>query len=380
MRIALRTALATAAVAGVALTPVLTAGAAYAADAPTAGAPTAGASAAAEPKPHEIPLPNALVAQIRQIEPGVFTAQILQGDTTLGTLRAGTAPGNPAVDKKVFAGVEVTLTAQGKISAVVVDDGTGQDDELGELFARKDLGHDYKGLVYKKGGVLTAKIFKGEKQVGTLRTDRTQTRDEADFGGEMRVTLHWDGSLRATWLGDTDPSSPKPAPKAGTPLTQPKVTGCAVRQQFASVFPHWTLTLVNDKAKGPRAVLIDDKGTVAGTADRQHPVNGHVGLKIVDAGTYTPKFGQRSEGGDAPYAYVAFPKLPESCTERTAPAPGAQGGQTTVVPKGGVAAGAEFASQDGPSTQLLAAGAGAAAIAAAGLGFVVLRRRAEARV
>lgn len=59
-------------------------------------------------------------------------------------------------------------------------------------------------------------------------------------------------------------------------------------------------------------------------------------------------------------------------------------GQTSVIPRGGVAAGAEFgteaAGSQGGSTVLIAVGAGAASATAVGLGFVALRRRAAARV
>lgn len=54
------------------------------------------------------------------------------------------------------------------------------------------------------------------------------------------------------------------------------------------------------------------------------------------------------------------------------------GGQTTVVPKGAVAAGAEF-KQGGSDKGALIAG-GAAAAAAGGIGFVALRRRSAARI
>lgn len=116
---------------------------------------------------------------------------------------------------------------------------------------------------------------------------------------------------------------------------------------------------------------------------------------IKGANTSTPQLGQRTQGGDTPYLWTAFPKLPKGCEKEsgtstpapsaTTPAPAGNTGtttntgQTTVVPKGGVAAGAELGTE-GADTALLAAGAGAASLAAAGLGFVVLRRRSAAHV
>ncbi|MEU1073927.1 MULTISPECIES: hypothetical protein [unclassified Streptomyces] len=65
-----------------------------------------------------------------------------------------------------------------------------------------------------------------------------------------------------------------------------------------------------------------------------------------------------------------------------APAPAAQTGATgvQVVPKGAVAAGAEIeGGGKDDNTVLVAGGAGLASVGAAGLGFVALRRRADAR-
>ncbi|MEU7025555.1 hypothetical protein AB0A60_02570 [Streptomyces sp. NPDC046275] len=183
----------------------------------------------------------------------------------------------------------------------------------------------------------------------------------------------------------------KPAPAAGTVLSGPTVRGCTVTETIASVFPYWTVTLTHDVKAGPRAVLKDAKGAVLAAVDRGHPADVANGLKIKGADTAAPVFGQHSNGGaSAPYQWTDFPKLPKGCataptatptttataTPAPAPATGTQGGQTTVVPKGGVAAGAEFGTvEQGNDTALLASGAGAAAVVAAGLGFTAMRRR-----
>ncbi|MFB6631411.1 hypothetical protein ACFCWY_16040 [Streptomyces sp. NPDC056362] len=186
--------------------------------------------------------------------------------------------------------------------------------------------------------------------------------------------------------------APDDAPAPGPVVT---VGECSVRQDVPSVFALMTVTLTRDLEKGPKAVLKDEAGRPVATVDRAHPADTGMGLTLKGADTVTPQLGQRTQGGDTPYAWTAFPKLPKGCEKDATPTPAPSvttpassggtgitvnnGGQTSVVPKGGVAAGAEFAAE-GDSTALIAVGAGAASLAAAGLGFVVLRRRAAGRV
>ncbi|MEU9803524.1 sortase-dependent protein [Streptomyces sp. NPDC051000] len=109
-------------------------------------------------------------------------------------------------------------------------------------------------------------------------------------------------------------------------------------------------------------------------------------------------------GGQIPWEGVSFPKPPEGCaaeptakpTATAKPTPAAKPAgatkpapsvstpalsthnvaQTSVLPKGGVAAGAEIAQENsGDTTALIAGGASTLALDAAGAGFVVLRRR-----
>ncbi|MFF4174017.1 hypothetical protein [Streptomyces sp. NPDC001744] len=208
--------------------------------------------------------------------------------------------------------------------------------------------------------------------------------------GRAVVVLEQDGGFAAYVPGSAKQAAPKPygttdtgrppAPTTGVPVT---VGECTVRQDIPSVFALMTVTLTNDLEKGPKAELKDEAGKVVVVADRARPKDLGTGIRIADANTTTPRLGQRTQGGDTPYRWTAFPKLPKGCGKKaagTAPAPSAgtgtpHGGQTSVVPKGGVAAGAEFGAGSG-SPAPVAAGVGAASLAAAGLGFVVLRRRA----
>ncbi|OAR23884.1 hypothetical protein A8W25_15450 [Streptomyces sp. ERV7] len=161
-------------------------------------------------------------------------------------------------------------------------------------------------------------------------------------------------------------------------------SGCTVTRIVPSVFgPGLSVKLTNGPA-GPKAQLRDAERKVRGSADRAHPLDGAMGVKIVGANTATPKLGQRTQGGNTPYKMSAFPSLPKGCATSTpataattpAPAPSAHTAGDRTVPRGGVAAGAEVKEQGGDKTALYAGGTGVAALGATG--FALLRRRRTA--
>ncbi|WP_331447836.1 hypothetical protein [Streptomyces xanthochromogenes] len=159
-------------------------------------------------------------------------------------------------------------------------------------------------------------------------------------------------------------------------------SGCTVTRVIDSVYPDVSSVKLTNGPAGPKAVLRDGAFKPIVTVDRAHPVNGDMGIRIDGADTATPRLGQRTQGG-VPFVYTAFPKLPAGCgasKAATTPAKPAvnTAAQTTVVPKGAVAAGAEF-KQGGSDKGALIVG-GAAVAAAGGLGFVVVRRRSAARI
>ncbi|MEU9066478.1 hypothetical protein AB0D60_06210 [Streptomyces sp. NPDC048306] len=124
--------------------------------------------------------------------------------------------------------------------------------------------------------------------------------------------------------------------------------------------------------------------------DRTHPkLPASAGFlaEILRPDSSHPQLRTNMEGGGHPASVTSFPSLPEGChftyptddSGRSAQSGASgQGGtvQTSVVPKGGVAAGYEAA--DGGDSALVAIGSAAAAAGAAGLAFVALRRRRPA--
>ncbi|QUW91454.1 hypothetical protein KE639_02656 [Streptomyces sp. V17-9] len=124
--------------------------------------------------------------------------------------------------------------------------------------------------------------------------------------------------------------------------------------------------------------------------DRTHPkLPASAGFlaEILRPNSSHPQLRTNMEGGGHPASVTSFPSLPEGCgftyqtddSGRSAQSGASgQGGtvQTSVVPKGGVAAGYEAA--DGGDSALVAIGSASAAAGAAGLAFVALRRRRPA--
>ncbi|MCM2412191.1 hypothetical protein [Streptomyces sp. RKAG290] len=100
--------------------------------------------------------------------------------------------------------------------------------------------------------------------------------------------------------------------------------------------------------------------------------------EILNPNSSAPRLRFNLEGGGHRAGYADFPKLPKGCSFQydtgsgTGHGSDTQSSQTSVVPKGSVAAGAEPAQSADP---VLIEVGGAAALGAAGLGFVVLRRR-----
>ncbi|SEC64470.1 hypothetical protein [Streptomyces sp. TLI_105] len=377
MRTALRTAIATALVAGVAITaPALAAGAAFAADGPTAVSPVTDAKSAAQPSAEpsaEAPAdPAAGPAAGTPAKPGTEPTAKPEAKPSAKPSEEAPAPATrgPKPGPAVMLG---PCTAEWVIAAA------------GPYDMTLTLTHDAK-----KGPKAVLKDANGTV-IATVDRDHP---DNARYG----LTIQ-DAHSRYPGLGDRPQGGvpytwhaftrlPVECFDASVPASVPELTGpvktgeCTVREVIAADFGRrWRIVLTNDLKKGPTAVMIDPDGQVMDAVDRDRPGLSPFGLRIKGADTLTPLLGQRVQSVETPKErWSDFPKLPKGCGEKGTPAgngniAATNTGQTSVIPQGGVAAGAEFATED-DSTALIAVGAGAASLAAAGLGFVVLRRRA----
>ncbi|MGP9019706.1 hypothetical protein ACT1U9_15080 [Streptomyces sp. BR1] len=175
-------------------------------------------------------------------------------------------------------------------------------------------------------------------------------------------------------------------------------SGCTVTEVARSAFGWGFSVKLTNGPSGWKAEQRDANLKVMASADRTHPNAGlGMGLKITGGDTATPKLGQRTQGGDTPYMWSSFPTMPKGCATTAKPttsttsttsstdktptsAPSADSaGQTTIVPKGAVAAGAEIKEQGTSDRTALYAG-GTAATALGAAGFTLLRRRRMNRV
>ncbi|MFF3841776.1 hypothetical protein [Streptomyces sp. NPDC001930] len=419
MRTALRTAITTALVAGVALTPAVAAGTAFAADGPAAAVPAATSPASPGVRSADVKPSDEVPA-----EAGPDAADTAKGTLVrTETLMTGTVAKIYKVNEQNH---RAELFREGNpvgVLEAVTRSVAGQDN--GEFFVLDADGttHNWTGNIAgpkpgtyrladgtvlqldKKDGRFGLQLIENGK--GRGYTYVTGVRSVWTFGRAV-VVLEQDGQFAAYIPGSSKQGAPQPVATGGPqtkpsaePSTEPTTGGSVV------VLGACTVSRTVDIGAGTKAELFmtrqgplaefsaaDDNGKdqVFAMVDRAHPsLPKSVGIvgRIIDPKSATPSLFTQVEGGPgAKGATHAFPKLPKGCTFETAPGGTSNGtagtgtgvttntGQTSVIPKGAVAAGAELGTED-DGTALLAAGAGAS-LAAAGLGFVVLRRRSAA--
>ncbi|MFG2643163.1 hypothetical protein ACGFYP_19610 [Streptomyces sp. NPDC048370] len=454
MRTALRTAVATALVAGVALTtPALTAGTAFAADAkPATGARTADAPGTLV---RTETLPGGTIAKIYKLGAVHHRAELFFEGNPVGVLDANSRPvagndngtffvlfedgrtlswvGNylpgakPGVYKLADGTVLELAKKDGRYGLQVIENGKGR----GFTYlngSRQVWTYGKAVVVLEEDGGFAAYIpgskaqaapapvgtgTPGGEHIGTrkladgtvgelwrkakghytlvLKTAAGKPRGSISAGGpggkaekgaqfgEMWVTLDNKGQV-GSWLNRN----------LGTDYND-RTKGCTVTRYSGSAFDELSLELVNSPS-GPLArIFHDDEGKVLATLTNTKSTALADGVWLSQMpGAKKPFVQMRTSEPDALFT-LDFPDLPKGCEDgtpgtepttpaTTAPAPGNTSGQTTVVPQGGVAAGAEIGSvESGNDTALMASGLGAASVVAAGLGFTVLRRRAAAR-
>lgn len=307
-----------------------------------------------------------------------YTATVLKGATQLGTLQAG--GGYASEESKVLDGIKVTLDFTGAVTSVVDAGSGGQGPETpaGVLVHTDQLKGGLTAKVYQHGDTdvfYSADIDRGGKVLAGLVAGFGHKAEDTKVYDGISVTLHSDGRITSVDDHGSDGQGPVTPVKCVATVTKSIGAG--------------TLAELAISPSGPSAVFKgagEDK--VIGQLDRLHPKlpasAGFLG-EIINPSSTAPQLRTNMEGGGHPASVTAFPKLPQGCSFTYATTSGdaasgntaqTQTSQTTVVPKGSVAAGAEI-EQNGGSPVLIAVG-GAAAVGAAGLGFVLLRRRTAA--
>ncbi|MFF3847707.1 hypothetical protein [Streptomyces sp. NPDC002328] len=307
-------------------------------------------------------LQGGLTARVYKTNPGLYQATVHAKGTgaVLGKLQAGTSGGAAASDTKVFDGVRVTLRSDGKVTSELVDDGNGT------LLRTETLSDGSILKVYRvKGEHYRAQNIVDGRVVCTL--DATNKSVACRRGSAYIVltpggqTYHWSGS---TVSGGKLGLYKLPNGKLVKLVRQNGVYGLDAYRDGVSIGVIW--------AKNNRPAVGQDDVTLAVI----NP-DGSFSNHILGGGKQGPAVYIGAGDGTKPPTDPAD-GTPQPGTEQTGG--GSQTGtqttttQTTVVPKGGVAAGAEL-STDGDHSVLVASAAGAAAIAAAGLGYVAVARR-----
>lgn len=249
----------------------------------------------------------------------------------------------------------------------------------GELVKHLVLANGTKADLWKKGkGSYWLDVYsEGSSQLGSISVGGPGERaEDGEQIAGMWVTLNSKGQVQS-WK---NPES-RGFAQGGSETRQ----GCTVSTHMATPFDGVSLELSNGPS-GPVAKLIDAKGSrTLATLNKANPVGLAGGARIkASDDPLTPQLQMRVADGVIPWLGISFPKPLKNCGVKPAtqpkpsatpkPAVSAHGGsQTSVVPKGGVAAGAEVADSADDAFAWSAAGAGSAVLGA--VGFVLLRRR-----
>ncbi|WP_141726243.1 hypothetical protein [Actinacidiphila rubida] len=222
-----------------------------------------------------------------------------------------------------------------------------------------------------------ADITKSGKLLGSLTAGSGHASSQTRVFDDVSVTLYGDG--RVTSAADKGGSGQGPVTDTRCTVTHRQSIGAG------------TAALMTISPTGPSVLfqVAGETGVIPGLSlDRHHPKlpAGHFTAEILRPDSTRPQLLTNMEGGGHKAMITDFPRLPQGChfdyttTEGTsgtgtptAAAPTATQ-QTNVVPKGSVAAGYQARDNAGHQT-LLAVGGSAAALGAAGIAFVAVRRR-----
>ncbi|MGC5343426.1 hypothetical protein [Streptomyces sp. DT171] len=307
-----------------------------------------------------------------------YTATVLKGGKQLGTLTAG--GDHAAQDTKVFDGITVILHSNGTTTSYGKEgpNAQGPVTPAGVLVHRDKLKGGLTAVVYRHGTTsvfYSADVSSKGKIAGHLTAGHGYKTEETKVISGVSVTLHSDGRITSASDQDSDGKGP-----GRCDATRSVDIGAGV-EALLTIAPDGPSVIL--RGWGDRKVL--DK------LDRAHPklpADAGVIAEILRPESHSPQLRTKTEGGGHLASVVDFPKLPKGCTflygngngngssgTKQGRISGKNGllRQTKVVPQGGVAAGAEF-EEGGDSTFVALAGA-TAAVGVLGLGFVVLRRR-----
>ncbi|MEV6549398.1 hypothetical protein AB0M57_11860 [Streptomyces sp. NPDC051597] len=310
-----------------------------------------------------------------------YVATVLKGTKVLGTLTAG----GDFADKRtaVFDGIQVTLDSHGALTSVRAANGGGQD-----LGRRKLADGTYAELRKMDANwyVLELEASKGKERGSITAGGPGGAAENGRQVGGMWVGLNSVGKV-GSWLN----------PAGGFDGDVDYTKGCTAFRTSGTPFKGLSLRLSSGPKGSVAEVTNVNDGSVydrLSTGDR-YGLLGGAEVQDLPSG---PVFRMHVHGGKSPWATIRFPKKPAGagCAvttgttnttgtgSHTATGTGttAQTGATgvQVVPRGAVAAGAEIkGGGKDDNTVLVAGGAGLASVGAAGLGFVALRRRADAR-
>ncbi|MER7107952.1 hypothetical protein [Streptomyces sp. NPDC000229] len=424
MRFALRTAVATAVLAGAALTPVATATAAFAtggtqsaagavkpassdaaqpatpetkpaADAKPASSDAAGSAAPAtavtpdtEPatpadtkpatpadKPEAesdgkrepvrtVQLVEGMSAQVFRVD-GTLEADVYKAGKTLFTLKAG--------EKRTYNRVEVLLKADGRVIPRQVDE------DMGALIRTGTLKNGTYVKIYQvNSNHHRADTFIDGVSVGVLDANGRSAASQNDV---QYFVLNPDGSTY-NWLGLENVVTGAKAGMYKLPNGQliQIVKSASGRYGISACdsggCPEYARMVQGTDnlvlRTGSSVVVLNWQGTFS-----HHVIGAATQTAAVYVGAEVPGTDKGGDKGTGKGAAKPTPAATTGTTGTTGTAPQGTTSQTSVVPKGGVAAGAETAG-DGGNSLLIASGAGAAALSAAGLGFVAMRRRQAA--
>ncbi|MFI1939873.1 hypothetical protein ACH44C_22300 [Streptomyces purpureus] len=439
MRFALRTAIATAVVAGVALTPMATAATAFAAEKPVqqngpavtdktavgSGA-TTGETTTGETKPadgrnfvKQVDLGHGLSAKVYLVDGPDYLAEIIEDGAVIFSLRGG--------EGKAHKGLWVTMNSDGDVSAKPQPGGF-------VLHKEQDLLEGMRAKVFKDRGTgeLRADIHKGQRKLFSLKVGQVKTYNNVEIRlladarviarqlhggmGALVGTEHMtNGTVLKVYENGTAGYRAIAFVKGASIGTVDANGGHGAAVYGGEYFlltpagkTHvWAVNSVGGKAgiyalpNGKDVRLAKDAAGRWGVNDghrKTHSVanpllKGNGRHQVLDFGggalvIVSPdgtKFGNyvTTAAKQAPAVFLGIEDAgaPAKSTSTKTTQVAAQGTtsttavQTSVVPRGAVAAGAEL-TESGDSTALVATGAGAASLAAAGLGFVALRRRA----